>query len=62
MELGIWMTSCPETMGWGFWVVFEKENSWDLKLDEASWDPNLGESSWVYEMRRALWGQMEQSA
>ena len=42
-----------------FW---KKAVSRDLKLDEASWDPNLGESSWVYEMRRAWWGQMEQSA
>ena len=33
-----------------FW---KKVVSWDLKLDEASW---------VYDMHRAWWGQMEQSA
>ena len=21
----VWMTSCPESMGWGFWVIFEKK-------------------------------------
>ena len=25
MWLGMWMTSCPEAMGWGFWVIFEKK-------------------------------------
>ena len=44
-----------------FW---KKEVSWDLNLDEEGWlfEPRRGESSWVYEMRRAWWGQMEQSA
>ena len=23
--LGMWMMSCPEAMGWGFWVIFEKK-------------------------------------
>ena len=23
--LGMWMTSCPEVKGWGFWVIFEKK-------------------------------------
>ena len=63
MWMGIGMTSCSEAMGRGFWVIFEKKTpvGWDLRLDEASWDPNLGESSGVYKMRRAWWGQMEQS-
>ena len=25
MGLGMWMTSCSEAMGWGFWVIFEKK-------------------------------------
>ena len=48
MGLGMWKTSCPEAMGWGFRVIFEKK--------AVSWDPNLDESSWVYEMRRTWWG------
>ena len=65
MKLGIWMTSYPEAMGWGFWVIFEKKGvSWDRNLEEASWFSNLDEASTVvcYGMRRALLGQMEQSA
>ena len=66
MGLGMWMTSCPEAMGRGFWVIFEKKKavSWDLNLDETSWffGPGRGQSSGVYETRRALLGQMEQSA
>ena len=25
MRLGMWMTSCLEAIGWGFWVIFEKK-------------------------------------
>ena len=52
------MTSWLEAMGWGFWVILEKNPvSWNLKLDEASWDPKLGESSWDYGVRERLLGQ-----
>ena len=32
------MTSCPEAMGWGFWVIFEKKQlveiwSWAKRVD-----------------------------
>ena len=48
--LGMWMTSCPEAMGWGFWDL--KRNSWDLDSDEASWFLELAEARavWVYGM------------
>ena len=50
MGQGMWMTSCPEAMGWGFWDL-KKTVSWDLDLDEASWffGPGWGRSS--YELR-----------
>ena len=35
-ETGVWMTSCPEAMGWEFLVISEKDVSWDLTLGEAS--------------------------
>ena len=51
MGLGIWMASCPEAMGWGFWGDFwKKALSWDLNLNEASWDSDLGESNGFYEI------------
>ena len=34
-ELGMWMMSCPEAMGWDSWVFWKKQ--WDLRLDEPSW-------------------------
>ena len=30
MRLGMWMTSCPEAMGWGFRVIFEKKQSFEI--------------------------------
>ena len=38
MRLGMWMTSYPEAMGWGFWVIFEKEQlveiwNWAKRVD-----------------------------
>ena len=46
MWLGMWMTSCPEAMGWGFGVIFlKKAVRWDLNLDEVSWFLDLGEAS-----------------
>ena len=39
------MTSCPEAMDWGFWVIFEKPVSWDFNLEEASWFSNVDEAS-----------------
>ena len=57
MELRMWMTSCPEVMGWGFWVIFwKKAMSWDLDLGEASWFLDLGESSPVGSTRCAVHG------
>ena len=46
MQLGMWMTSCPEAMGWGFWVIFEKKQlveiwSWTKRVDFL----DLGEAS-----------------
>ena len=62
-DWGMWMTSCPEAMGWDSWVFWKKQ-SWDLNLDGASWFSELGEAGpvGVYEMHRGLLGQMEQSA
>ena len=42
MWLGIWMTSCSEAMGWGFWVIFEKKEwveiwSWTKRVDFWTW-------------------------
>ena len=65
MRLGVWMTSGPEAMGWELWWFLKKKAvSWDLNLEETSWFSNLDEASPVvcYGMRRALLGQMEQSA
>ena len=39
----MWITSCPEAMGWGFGDL-EKTVSWDLDLDEASWFSELAEA------------------
>ena len=49
MWLGMWMTSYPEAMGWGFWGIFEKK--------AVSWDPKLGELSWDYGVCTHLLGQ-----
>ena len=38
MGLGMWMTSCPEVMDFG-WILgdfWKKADSWDLNLEEAS--------------------------
>ena len=59
------MTSCPEATAEIFGDFWKKNPvSWDLNLDEASWffGPKQGQSSGVYEMCRALLGQMEQLA
>ena len=58
---GMWMTSCPEAMGWEFWRFLKKAVSCDLNLGEGrpvvsyrmrgafvgsvSWDLNQGEGS-----------------
>ena len=31
----MWMTSCPEAMGWGFWDLKKKKVSWDSTLEEG---------------------------
>ena len=50
----MWMTSFPEAMGWGFWVIFlKKAVSWDLKLDELSWDSDMGDASWFLSLGEA---------
>ena len=46
----MWMISCPEAMGWGFWVIFEKK--------AVSWDSDLGQTTWVYGMCRAFVGSV----
>ena len=54
MWLGMWMTSCPEAMGWDslwFWI---KTVSWDSELDEASWFFGPGRGQWVCGLRGAL--------
>ena len=38
----MWMTSCPEAMGWEFWVIFEKKLlveiwSWTKQVDFWTW-------------------------
>ena len=33
MGLGMWITSCPEAMGWDFCDFEKKAVSWDLDLD-----------------------------
>ena len=53
----MWMTSCPETMGWGFWVIFEKKRlveiwSWTKRVDFL----DLGEASPVGSTRCAARG------
>ena len=40
--LGMWITSCPDAMGWGFWVIFEKKQlveiwSWTKQVDFWTW-------------------------
>ena len=50
---GVWMTSCPEAMGWDPWWLWKKAVSWDMTLDEASWDPKLGEASWDLKLDEA---------
>ena len=52
---------CAKSFG-DFWK--KKTVSWDLTLDKASWFLNLDEARPVgdHGMRRALLGQMEQSA
>ena len=52
-ETGVWITSCPEAMGWEFWWFLKKAVSWDLNLGEASWFLSLGEASWG--LRDAPW-------
>ena len=55
----------PGSDGLRILVIFEKKTAtWDLTLDEASIFLSLGEANPVvcYGMRRALLGQMEQSA
>ena len=49
MRLGMWITSCPEAMGRGFWVIFFflKAVSWDSDLGEASWFSSFGEAKSV---------------
>ena len=58
---GMWMTSCSELMGWGFWDLKKKTGSWDSKLEEGSrfliWArPDQGSTGcprvgWVSELR-----------
>ena len=38
MRLGMWMTSYPEAMGWGFWAIFENKQlveiwTWTKRVD-----------------------------
>ena len=54
----------PRSDGLMILAVFLKKElvkiwSWTKRVDFWAWQ---GQSSWVYEMRRAWWGQMEQSA
>ena len=49
MILGRWMTSFLEAMGWGFWVIFEKNElvkirRWTKRVDFWTW------------ARRVQWG------
>ena len=42
MGLEMWMTSCPEAMGWGFCVIFEKKQlveirTWAKRVDFRIW-------------------------
>ena len=56
-NLGMWMTSYLEAMGWGSWGIFEKKAvSWDLNLDEASWFLSLDEARPVGSTRWAARG------
>ena len=47
----MWMTSCPEAMGWGFWVIFEKKKQQLVEI--WSWTRRV---QWGYGMRRAFVG------
>ena len=56
----VWMTSCPEAMGWKF-GNFEKDVSWDLILGEASpaggygiRSAFVGSESWDVTLGRAV--------
>ena len=44
----MWMTSCPEAMGWGFWLIFEKRNElrYEPRRSELIFGPGRGQSSW----------------
>ena len=52
MGLGMWMTSCPEAMGWGFWVVFEKKQLLEIRTwaKRVDFESGRGQVSWVYVM------------
>ena len=41
--MGMWLTSCPEVMGWGFWDLKKKTVCWVLGWDGASWFSELAE-------------------
>ena len=52
MGLGMWMTPCPEAMGWGFGYL-KKRISWDSTLEEGSrfliWArPDQGSTGWLH--------------
>ena len=49
----MWMTSCPEAMGWDSWWFWIKAVSWDLDLDEVSWFFGPGRGQWVCALRGA---------
>ena len=58
MRLEMWMMSCPEAMGWGFWVIFEKKKtiSWDSNSGSGSpesWESTLGEAGWFLDLGEA---------
>ena len=53
MGLGMWMTSCLEATGWGFW---------DLKKKGVSWDSTLKEGSWFSGARRGQTSSLQRGA
>ena len=53
-EAGVWMTSCPEEMGWEF-GRFWKRFSWGPTMVLRSWSPTMQLRIWDWTMQANNW-------
>ena len=53
-EAGVWMTSCPEEMGWEF-GRFWKRFSWGPTMVLRGWGPNMQLRIWDWTMQADNW-------